>query len=144
MPNHTNHLQNKTDAMFEILDLKLWTDSRGFVAWPLLQDLVENDRFRGLHVPSLKPGAVRGNHYHRHKTEYVLVLCGPCRARFQRPQTGETAELILAAEQPELIRIAPGTAHAFINETDRDIFLICYYEAVKDSPDPDLKRLQIL
>ena len=109
-------------------------DDRGVVVWPVPELLLRSGDVSNLHVPSIKPGAVRGNHYHAQGTEYLIVLCGPCKASFFDRQTGESWEAVLTDNLPLLIEIPPNIVHAFKNTGTQDIMILCY-ESPAGTPD---------
>ena len=57
------------------------SDPRGFVFEPLEGEALIQQR--NVHVVVSRPGAVRGNHYHRVGTE-SLAVCGPALVRIRR------------------------------------------------------------
>ncbi len=116
----------------EKTEFKITADERGWVAWPISEELLKKGLVSNLHVPSIKPGSVRGNHYHVNKYEYLFILSDPCLAVFLDNKTGEKEEILLEGENPVLFRIAPNITHAFRNEGKQDIFLICYDEPSGD------------
>jgi len=120
-------------------ETKLKEDNRGWVVWPFPDNILRGS-VANVHIPLLKPGAIRGNHYHLHTREYAMVLAGPCRAVFTDTVTGEHEEMLFAGDRPVLLRIEPGTAHAFKNEAAHDILLLCFDEKTGDSQDPDIHR----
>ena len=128
----------------EIIELTYLADSRGWVARPLPDAILNNGLIANFHVPSLKPGAVRGNHYHRDTREYVLILNGPCKACFKDTETGELWETVFPGDRPVLLKIEPHTTHTFMNAAPHDVFLICYDEIVNKTSAPDIYRDIIL
>jgi len=128
----------------EIISLQLRTDNRGWVAWPLEETLLKNGALSNLHVPSLRPGAIRGNHYHLNSTEHVLVLSGPCTAMFVDNETGEELLIPIPENEPTLFKIMPNTTHAFRNDGRYDIYLICCDQPSNTSARPDVHRAAIL
>jgi len=90
-----------------IVTLFLREDERGWVAWPVSENLLQGNKVSNVHMPLLKPGAIRGNHYHAHAFEYVFVFSGPCKARFSDPKTGETMEITVTDKEPKLFKISP-------------------------------------
>lgn len=128
----------------EILECRIYEDSRGLVTWPFPDDLIRKIHVSQIHIPSLTPGSIRGNHYHLHTVEYTLILSGPCRAVFYDNKTGDQEETVFTAEKPVLLKIAPDIIHAFKNEAAHDICLICFDERVHTSDSPDIHRHSIL
>jgi len=128
----------------KIIEMLLRKDERGWVAWPIEEADLENHQLSHFHVPSLKPGVVRGNHYHLHTVEYTLILSGPCRAVFEDNNTGDREEVWVEGNRPVLFRTAANVTHAFKNESDRDIYLLCYEKVESDSKEQDIYRKVIL
>ena len=56
------------------------SDARGCIV-----DVVQDTPFEHAALIRSKPGAVRGNHYHRASTQYVLVLSGRLRVTTRMP-----------------------------------------------------------
>lgn len=59
----------------------------------------------------LKPGSLRGNHYHRRKAEFFYLLAGEVELALQDLESGEQARLTLAVG--ELVFLSPGIVHAY-------------------------------
>ena len=128
----------------EIINIHPSTDARGWVAWPITPELLVSGNLGNVHLPSLTPGAVRGNHYHSHAIEYVLILNGPCRSKCADHTTGETQDFAFTDNFPVLLKIDAGITHAFKNEGSNDIFLLCFEQQSPGSPVPDCIRHVIL
>ena len=129
----------------EELEVKMVKDERGRVVWPFNFLSGADFSLNNIHIPSLKPGAVRGNHYHKYSTEYIFIMSGPCRACFQDNITGEKADFLILDESPKCFKIGPEITHAFKNESDKEIILFCYEQRSADGPDETgLHRIVIL
>ena len=128
----------------ERIEIRLHQDDRGWVAWPVAETDLEHLRLSRFHVPCLKPGAVRGNHYHQNSIEFAFILSGPCRALFEDNETGEQQEVMVEGSAPVLFKIAPKVTHAFKNESLHDIFLLCYEQRADSNHEEDICRKTIL
>jgi|GEM_PF-547023 len=128
----------------EIIDFKLRIDDRGWVAWPFADTVIEQTQLRRVHLPCLKPGAVRGNHYHLNNIEFAFVLSGPCRALFEDNETGEKQEFLMPGDTPVLFKISPNVTHAFKNESNSNILLLCYEQRAGSALDEGQNRKTIL
>jgi quercetin dioxygenase-like cupin family protein len=53
---------------------------------------------------------VRGQHYHKTKTEQFYIISGSCRLSYRDLDTGETGEI--TAQQGDTVTIMPGCAHS--------------------------------
>lgn len=69
-----------------------------------------DDPMRYLAWLELRPGTVRGNHYHERKRERFYLVAGTIQLRVEDIRTRERAELIL--EGGDLVVLPPGIAHA--------------------------------
>jgi oxalate decarboxylase/phosphoglucose isomerase-like protein (cupin superfamily) len=101
---------------------KAWKDARGWVLNPLPLAGLEGKTLGNLHVASMQPGAVRGNHAHASAAEWLLFCGGPAALI-----TG-TEEILVGGGEPELFEIPAGLPHAIVNRSDREIFLLVFYE----------------
>lgn len=127
-----------------IVDFSLHVDDRGWVAWPFADMVPEQTQLRKLHLPCLKPGAVRGNHYHLSTIEFTYILTGPCRALFEDNETGERQEVLMPGDAPVLFKISANVTHAFKNESSHNILLLCYEQRAGSTLDEGTCRKIIL
>ncbi|NPV06181.1 MAG: cupin domain-containing protein [Syntrophaceae bacterium] len=100
---------------------KAWTDARGWVLDPLLLAGLEGAPLGNLHVASMRPGAVRGNHAHGAAEEWLLFCGGPA-SLIAGPE-----EICIGGGEPELFAIPAGLPHAIVNRSDKEIFLVVFY-----------------
>ncbi len=73
--------RSKKDSMMENieeLEVEMVKDEKGRVVWPFNFLSGADFSLNNIHIPSLKPGAVHGNHYHKYSTEYIFIMSGPC------------------------------------------------------------------
>lgn len=97
------------------------------------------DEVAELHVVSLRPGAVRGNHRHPDGTEWLLVVGGRAAVAWRDPAGVEHRDDVSGSE-PALYRFAPGVDHAVRCEDDREIFVV----AGSDVPRPTTRDAEPL
>ena len=128
----------------EVVNFKLNEDDRGWVAWPMNEKLLKNGQLSNFHMPSLKPGKIRGNHYHLNRFEYVLILSGLCQALFIDNKTDEKLDILISDDTPKLFKIAPDTTHAFKNNGQNNIFILCYDKPGKGQQNKDVYQRIIL
>ncbi|MEW5801516.1 MAG: hypothetical protein AB1847_05350 [bacterium] len=107
----------------ERIPLPTRKDDRGWIITPpVIKDFASAD----MHIPSLRPQAVRGNHYHEHHSEAVIILGGKCLVATRNRATGIYEEFVYDGIVKELILIPPAVTHAFKNIGYRSIYLICF------------------
>lgn len=100
---------------------RVWKDGRGWVLNPLSLAGLEGRPLGNLHVASMQPGSIRGNHAHASAAEWLLLCGGPATL-----VAGEE-EVLVSGEEPELFEIPAGLPHAIVNRSDREIFLVVFY-----------------
>jgi oxalate decarboxylase/phosphoglucose isomerase-like protein (cupin superfamily) len=126
-----SHNGNLIHMKIQISELRNHGDARGLSYSPPREALDFVGAIADLHLASTAPGAVRGNHYHPHKQEAIIVLPGAAwslhwdegegTAKQQRPFDGSGAVLVL---------ISPGCSHAVRNDGSAPLWLVtCSSEA---------------
>ena len=128
----------------QIVDIDIKTDERGWVIEPLCTEDLASGKIRNIHIVSMEPGAVRGNHYHLNRTEYTVIIGFPCEFMVLDRRTQETESLTKSYEKPLLLKIPPNVTHTFKNPGDHIIYLICYSDQEFDSNDLDVITDKIL
>ena len=107
---------------------KAWKDARGWVLNPLPLAGLEGKPLGNLHVASMQPGAVRGNHVHGLAAEWLLFCRGPAVLLAGAEGTPEAEEILVDGAEPEPFEIPAGLPHAIVSRADREIFLVVFYE----------------
>jgi len=136
------------EAKGDVAELKKMSDSRGFlVEFMNAPDLPAGMKeFAQIYVVTLAPGAVRGNHYHKHKFEWVSAVAGKIRMIVEDVETKNKKEIILdsSAETVRRFCIRPGNAHAFENVSDEVAVIVVYTNKLYDSAAPDTYEHKLL
>ena len=115
-----------------VYDLTAHVDERGmFVEMLKTPDCGQFSFF------TISPGTTRGSHYHHSKTEKFLVVSGLARMRFRQLVTGETCEVILSSEKPQVIDTIPGWGHDITNMGDSDAIIMLWANEIFDPQRPD-------
>ena len=118
----------------KLISLPTRKDERGWVITPPPINLSAGQ----WHIPSLKPKAIRGNHYHETFSEAVIILGGKCRVATRNRLTDTHEEFIYDGVVKQLIVIPPGISHAFKNIDYHSIYLVCCcYNSKSDKDETD-------
>ena len=83
------------------------------------------------------PGITRGGHYHHSKTEKFLVIKGQARFKFRHMQTGQTHELRITGDKPEVVETVPGWTHDITNIGTDEMVVMLWANEVFDRAHPD-------
>lgn len=113
---------------------------RGWGMNPLEIIGLMSESLGNVHVASLEPGAVRGNHCHTKATEWILIFGGPSVLAWRASDDDVINEINITNDQPELFEIPSHIAHAVKNNSDHDIYLI----SLNDSFDRGTVKLSLL
>lgn len=106
-----------------------WSDERGWGVEPLKAAGLSPENLGNLHVVSMAPGSVRGNHLHPKSTEWIQVLGGPVEIAWRSGEAGERHSSIVEGDRTVLFEIPPGVSHALRNNSRETIFLCCFADA---------------
>jgi dTDP-4-dehydrorhamnose 3,5-epimerase-like enzyme len=118
------------------------SDGRGFRAQPIEDELVSS--VSNVHIVSLLPGAVRGNHYHAHHVEHLCVIGGRVRFRAVDTESEETIDTELDGSRVPVIRIPPLVSHAVKNIGAETLYLLCYSVVESGSWRGDVARRVVI
>lgn len=112
----------------QISHLKKYRDKRGFLVEFLTPSELYHKRFIQIFLATIKPRKFRGNHYHRAKDEYLVVIQGRVRLITEKIFTNYRKEIILDASKEKLprIRIMANTAHRVENISKKEAIIIGY------------------
>lgn len=137
---------------FEIIRYPLSaTDERGWVLRPIYTakgDFVPRNDDEGLgdvsnlHIVSMLPGTVRGNHFHSHQREFLLIMGGKVEVAWQEPGETERHVKILETRDPVILRVPPNTIHAVKNISEEIIYVVCYSRAFAPFPGQDVHKVK--
>ncbi len=113
-------------------------------------DLPQHGDERGIFVEMLKtpdcgqfsfftvlPGVTRGSHYHHTKTEKFLVVEGTVRMCFRQLVTGETHEVELFSDKPQVVDTIPGWVHDITNVGESKAIIMLWANETFDKEHPD-------
>jgi len=127
-----------------ITELNVSRDARGWNTHPLDESDLSAGRFANVHIVSMNPGAIRGNHKHIIQTEQVLIIGGPVLFIAVDTETGERFERVFQPSEQLRIAAAPGVAHAFKNIGDGVAYLLCASDLAFDPANPDTLRVELI
>ncbi|MFC1845803.1 hypothetical protein ACFLYM_00110 [Chloroflexota bacterium] len=114
-------------------------DQRGFCYSLPRTSLEFLNLVKGAAVLSVKPGAVRGNHYHEIKLEMVMVMFSDNWTFFYQGQV-ETQPTLRKLEGPGMavITVPPLCSHAIRNDGEADLIAIDLSNIRYDLEHPDI------
>jgi dTDP-4-dehydrorhamnose 3,5-epimerase-like enzyme len=127
---------------YEIKELSTFSDKRGWIIEIL--NGVSLQRIEQLHYSCSNSGAVRGNHYHKRRVEWLCVTSGTGRIVLEDNFTKERKELTVSSDSPVLVKIPPNITHAIVNLADAPMHLLVIADEKRSSTDSDTYPMQII
>jgi len=112
-------------------------DIRGWVYEVLRPEDVTKERFAQIFVTGALPGKTKGNHYHRRKTEWFAVIYGKGEMTLTNVDTGEISTVMMSADEPLVLKVIPGLAHALKNIDNVPLIAIVYVDESFNPNDTD-------
>jgi len=113
-------------GIIQVKEIEFYQDDRGWCIKPISDDDIEKGIISDIHMVSMKPGAIRGNHYHVNKTENILIIGSICRVLIVDNNTKEKEEKILENNERLLFVIPPDVTHAIENIGNEVSYLFCF------------------
>ena len=110
-------------------------DKRGWLAEIFRNDLV--GEFKQVYVSTLKQGMVRGNHYHKEKTEWFCVIMGKGKLTLWRDDDVEVIVMSDKDKSLKLIEVLPFVKHKIENVGKKKMILLSCSSTLYDRDEPD-------
>lgn len=127
----------------EIKKLEVHKDERGWLVELLKTSELEKP-VKQVHIASLKPGYVRGNHYHSKRIEWFFLIAGKVKVVFQDVKTKEKDSFCLSEKTPKVITFFPYVSHAIKNSGDKTAYFISGQSDLYNPGKPDVFPWKIL
>jgi dTDP-4-dehydrorhamnose 3,5-epimerase len=128
---------------YSIKNLVVHSDKRGWLAEMLKRNEIKRD-IKQIYVATIKPGAVRGNHYHKKRIEWFLILNGKAKLYLEDLKTQKKVCLTLSSNAPRVVTIFPRVAHALKNISKKTIYLVSAQSDIYSFKNPDTFSYQVL
>lgn len=90
-----------------------------------------------------KPGVVKGNHWHRSKTEKFLVVQGQGVIRLRRIDGEEVLGYPVRGNPLEVVEIPPGYVHQLENTGEEDLVTVMWANEAFDPEKPDTFFMEV-
>ena len=93
--------------------------------------------FGQIYLSVAKHGAVKGNHYHKKKTEWFCVIKGKGELLLMDVMSEEKIRMVLSDTDMQCIKIPQNTFHAIKNIGKGDMYLLAYIDKEYNPAEPD-------
>jgi UDP-2-acetamido-2,6-beta-L-arabino-hexul-4-ose reductase len=136
-------IKNPNKVKYEIKELKSHVDKRGWLVEMLKRNELKED-IKQIYVATIKPGGVRGNHYHLKRTEWFFIATGEAEIFLEDIKTKEKIRLTFSSRKPKVITIPPKMAHAVKNSGREIVYLVSAQNTIYNPKDPDTFSQSVL
>ena len=130
--------------IIQIKEIEFDQDDRGWSIKPITDEDISDGKIKDIHMVSMRPGAIRGNHYHVYKTEHIFIMGSTCRVVVMDNNTKEREEEIIGHNKKALLVIPPHVTHAIENIGNEMSYLLCYSKAEEDLDMSDVVKNKIV
>ncbi len=129
---------NKQEEHVIIKPIIKTRDSRGWLAEIVRpEDLDSKTSFGQIFLTVSYPGQIKGNHFHKRKTEWYCVVRGRGLLTIRDNNSGERHQYRLSDKKLRLVTIPPGYSHKIQNTGSEDMHLLVYVNEAFMQSDPD-------
>jgi dTDP-4-dehydrorhamnose 3,5-epimerase len=132
----------KEKVKYKIKKLKIHADNRGWLVELLKANQLEKP-VKQIHVASIEPGCIRGNHYHSKTIEWFFVVAGKAELFLQDVKTKAKVRFKLSPKQPKVITVFPNISHAIKNVGKETVYLVSAQSEIYNHRKPDAVRWEI-
>jgi UDP-2-acetamido-2,6-beta-L-arabino-hexul-4-ose reductase len=123
---------------YEIEKLEVHGDGRGWLVEALKQDQIpDGQSIRQIYVASIKPGCVRGNHYHKKRMEWFFLIGADAEIHLEDMETKEKKVIFFSSEAMQRVAVYPNVAHAVANKGSETVYLVSAQNDIFDPNDKD-------
>ncbi len=117
-------------------------DVRGFSFSAPTEALAFVVRMSDVHIASIKPGAVRGNHYHLRRREAIVVQPGSRWSLHWDDGENQPAQhREFSGERAIVVLVSPGASHAVRNDGVSDLWLVAISSETYDPAESVTRKI---
>ena len=128
---------------YKIKKPKVHADKRGWLVNLFRANELEKP-VKQMHLASIKPGYVRGNHYHSKRMEWFFLITGKAKLCLEDIKNGKKICLKLSEKEPKVITIFPGVAHAVKNVGKETVYLVSAQSDIYNPKSPDAFPVKLM
>lgn len=136
-------IKNINEVKYKIKELKIHSDERGWLVEMLKRNELDED-IKQIYIATVKPGAVRGNHYHLKRTEWFFIAAGKAELSLEDIRTKEKIRLKISSIKPKVVTIFPKIAHTVKNSGREIAYLVSAQNTIYNSENPDTFPYRLL
>ena len=121
-----------------IYDLKMNIDNRGSFT-----EFFKSPERGQLSINIIKPGIIKGNHYHHSKNEKFIIVSGEGVIRLRKIYENEIINLDVNGDKLQVVDIPPGYTHNIENTGLIDMIVVIWVNEQYDPENPDTFYMEV-
>jgi len=122
--------------------LREFKDERGNLVENTLEEIMNDSKH--FFISKSKPNVIRGNHYHKNKSEWFYIIQGTAKIVVIDIESNKREERIVKAEDNIIVQMEPHKAHAIQNIGTGEMILLALINEVLDHENPDTYHYQVI
>lgn len=123
-----------------IKKLNVKKDKRGWLAEIMRPEDIGEAGFGQILVTTAGKEEIKGNHYHKRKTEWYCVIRGKAMLTITDNKTKEQKKIFMGDDNMVLVTIPPQHFHAIKNIGKEEMYLMVYVSEAFNPSDQDTYR----
>lgn len=132
----------KNKLKYKVQQLESHKDERGWLV-ELFKATELEKPIKQIHIASIKPGHIRGNHYHVKTMEWFFIVAGKAQLCLQDIKTKQKVCFTLSSQSPRVITVFPNIAHTVKNVGKEEVYLVSAQSRLYNHKKPDSFRWEI-
>lgn len=101
-------------------------------------EFIKNKNLGQISILTIKPGSVRGNHYHHSKVEKFLIVSGKAKFEFRDVKDNKKTTILCTGARFKVIETIPGCVHNIKNiDKKKDLIAIIWSNQIYNKKKPD-------
>jgi len=122
---------------YEIRKLEIHSDHRGWLAEILRKEHLKRKEFGQIYVTTSNPNMIKGNHYHKRKTEWFCVIKGKAKLAIRKLNNKKIHEILMEDDNLVVVKIPPNVVHGIKNIGKDMMYLLSYVDEPYNPEDSD-------
>jgi len=111
-------------------------DERGWMTAKLAEFATEQGcEIKNIHIGTIEPGQIRGNHLHKKQKEWLFIFGGDATLTWKENEKLISREITIADKL--LFEIEKSCPHAIKNTDKREIYVLAFADLAYDKNQPD-------
>lgn len=124
------------------IKLRKYRDDRGSLVENTVETVITDSKH--FFISKSKPNSIRGNHFHKRKSEWFYLIQGVCKVYTIDLMTNKKEEFVIDEGDSFIFNFGQNVAHAFKNIGEKEMILMALVNEVHNQSDPDTYYYKVI